>query len=80
DPTQPDTALSSSDLVNRIAFREFYAADYAGLATTVAEMETSEPLPASPTSTAPLPSATPVFCSDWHLPVRDHREYASLVA
>ncbi|MEU3528138.1 alpha/beta hydrolase [Streptomyces sp. NPDC038707] len=80
NPAKPGTSLSSSDLVNRIAFRKFYEADYAGLATVIAGMETSRPLPASPTSTAPLPPATPVFCSDWHLPVRDYREYASLVA
>ncbi|MFI0191092.1 alpha/beta fold hydrolase [Streptomyces sp. NPDC017082] len=55
-------------------------ADYAGLATVIAERDAGEPLPASPTSSAPLPSAVPVFCSDWHLPVRDYREYASLVA
>ncbi|CAL9652399.1 Carboxylesterase A [Streptomyces sp. enrichment culture] len=80
DPAKPGTPLSSSDLVNKIAFRKFYKADYAGLATAIAGMEASEPLPASPTSTAPLPPATPVFCSDWHLPVRDYEEYASLVA
>ncbi|MEU3825563.1 alpha/beta hydrolase [Streptomyces sp. SID161] len=80
DPAKPGTSLSSSDLVNKIAFRAFYAADHAGLATAIAEMEASKPLPASPTSPAPLPSATAVFCSDWHLPVRDYREYASVVA
>ncbi|GAA2280609.1 peptidase [Streptomyces ruber] len=80
DPAKPGTSLSSSDLVNKIAFRRFYEADYAGLATAIARMEVSRPLPASPTSTAPLHPATPVFCSDWHLPVRDYREYASLVA
>ncbi|MEU7732488.1 alpha/beta hydrolase [Streptomyces griseus] len=80
NPAKPGTALSSSDLVNRVAFRRFYAADHAGLATEIARMHASEPLPASPTSTAPLPPATPVFCSDWRLPVRDHREYASLVS
>ncbi|MEU0386609.1 alpha/beta hydrolase [Streptomyces chartreusis] len=80
DPEKPGTSLSSSDLVNKIAFRTFYEADHAGLATAIAEMDASKPLPASPTSTAPLPPATPVFCSDWHLPVRDHQEYASLVA
>ncbi|MEU5979641.1 alpha/beta fold hydrolase [Streptomyces sp. NPDC047315] len=80
DPTKPGTALSPADLVNKIAFRKFYGADHAGLATTIATMDASVPLPASPTSVAPLPPATPVFCSDWRLPVRDHREYASLVA
>ncbi|MET9814545.1 alpha/beta hydrolase [Streptomyces sp. NPDC006355] len=80
DPVKPGTPLSSSDLVNKIAFRKLYGADHAGLATAIAGMDASEPLPASPTSPAPLPPATPVFCSDWHLPVRDHQEYASLVA
>ncbi|MFJ1901497.1 alpha/beta fold hydrolase [Streptomyces sp. NPDC088115] len=80
DPAGPGTALSASDLVNKYAFRKFYEADYAGLATVIAGMDASEPLPASPTGTAPLPPATPVFCSDWQLPVRDYQEYASLVA
>jgi pimeloyl-ACP methyl ester carboxylesterase len=80
DPAKPGTALSSSDLVNKIAFRKFYKADYAGLAREIAGMDASRPMPASPTSAAPLPAATPVFCSDWHLPVRDYQEYASLVA
>ncbi|MEU5717518.1 alpha/beta hydrolase [Streptomyces sp. NPDC020403] len=80
DPARPGVSLSSSDLVNKVAFRKFYEADYAGLAVMMAGMETSRPLPASPTSTAPLPPATPVFCADWHLPVRGYREYASLVA
>ncbi|MEV6475198.1 alpha/beta hydrolase [Streptomyces sp. NPDC051657] len=80
NPAEPGTALSSSDLVNRIAFRRFYSADHPGFATEIARMHASEPLPASPTSVAPLPLATPVFCSDWRLPVRDYREYASLVS
>lgn len=79
DPAEPDTPLSSSDLVNKVAFRKFYDADHAGLAKAIAGMDASKPLPASPTSVAPLPPATPVFCSDWHLPVSDYREYASLV-
>ncbi|MGV9275631.1 alpha/beta hydrolase [Streptomyces griseosporeus] len=80
DPARPGTSLSASDLVNKVAFRKFYQADYAGLATAIAGMEVSEPLPAAPASVAPLHPATPVFCSDWHLPVRDYRAYASLVA
>ncbi|MEU9608861.1 alpha/beta fold hydrolase [Streptomyces sp. NPDC048057] len=80
DPAKPGAPLSSPDLVNKVAFRQFYGADYAGLATKIATMDASDPLPASPTSVEPLPSAAPVFCSDWRLPVRDHREYASLVA
>ncbi|MFJ8165924.1 alpha/beta hydrolase [Streptomyces sp. NPDC096136] len=80
DPAKPGTALSSPDLVNKIAFRKFYQADHAGLAAAIAGLDGSKPLPASPTSIAQLPSATPLFCSDWHLPVRDYEEYASLVA
>ncbi|WP_406389652.1 alpha/beta hydrolase [Streptomyces sp. NBC_00887] len=79
DPAKPGTPLLSADLVNRIAFRKYYTADYAGLAKAVAEMVSSSPLPASHTSVSPLPPATPVFCTEWHLPVRDHREYASLI-
>ncbi|WP_425578931.1 alpha/beta fold hydrolase [Streptomyces echinatus] len=45
DPAKPGTSLSSSDLVNKIAFRRFYGADYAGLATAVAGMDASKPLP-----------------------------------
>ncbi|MHC5909012.1 alpha/beta hydrolase, partial [Streptomyces sp. S6] len=79
DPKKPGTALSSSDLVNRVAFRKFYQPDHAGLATEIARMAASEPLPASPTTRLPLPPAVALFCSDWRLPVRDHQEYASLV-
>ncbi|MFG1665056.1 alpha/beta hydrolase [Streptomyces sp. Y7] len=80
DPKKLGTSLPSSDLVNKIAFKKFYVADYAGLAMAIAGMDASKPLPASPTSIAPLHPATPVFCSDWLLPVRDYQEYASLVA
>ncbi|MFE6038664.1 alpha/beta hydrolase [Streptomyces sp. NPDC056452] len=79
DPAKPGTRLSSADLVNKIAFRKFYTADYAGLAKAIAGMASSGPLPASPTSVSPLPPSTPVFCTDWRLPVHDHRQYASLV-
>jgi pimeloyl-ACP methyl ester carboxylesterase len=79
NPAKPGTPLSSADLVNGIAFKKFYDAEYAGLATAIAGMEASRPLPSSPTSVAALPPTTPVFCSDWHLPVHDYREYASLV-
>ncbi|MEU5287813.1 alpha/beta hydrolase [Streptomyces sp. NPDC020755] len=80
DLAKPGISLSPSDLVNKKAFRKFYSADYTGLATEIARMHASEPLPASPTSIMPLPLATPVFCSDWRLPVRDYQEYASLVS
>ncbi|WP_067821579.1 alpha/beta hydrolase [Actinomadura kijaniata] len=79
NPGRRGTSLSPMDLVNLIAFRSFYKADYAGLAKTVAGMEASAPLPPSATTPAPIPMTVPVFCSDWRLPVRDHREYASIV-
>lgn len=79
NPAGPGTPLPAAELVNRIAFKKFYDVKYAELATAIAGMEASSPLPASPTPTPPLPPATPVFCADWHLPVRDYREYASLV-
>jgi len=79
DPGKPGTALSAPDLVNKIAFRKFYGPDHAGLATVIARMDASEPLPVSPTSTSPMPPAASLFCADWHLPIRDYQEYASLV-
>ncbi|XVQ09839.1 alpha/beta hydrolase [Spirillospora sp. CA-255316] len=78
-PQKPGTRIASIDLVNAIAFRAFYTADFAGLATKIAAMEASAPLPAAPTALSPIPPTAPIFCSDWRLPVRDHREYASLV-
>ncbi|MFJ8885741.1 alpha/beta hydrolase [Streptomyces sp. NPDC102402] len=79
DPKKPGIPLSSSDLVNAVAFKTLYRATYAELATKIVEMEASSPLPAAPASASSLPSAAPVFCADWHLPVRDHQEYVSLV-
>ncbi|MEV1025139.1 alpha/beta hydrolase [Streptomyces sp. NPDC050264] len=79
NPAKPGAALSQADLVNKVALRPFYGADYASLATAIAGLQASSPLPASPTSASPLPPATPVFCADWHLPVRDYREYTALV-
>ncbi|GAA4076605.1 alpha/beta hydrolase [Actinomadura miaoliensis] len=79
NPNRPGTRLSSIDLVNAIAFRAFYKADFAGLAETIATMDESRPLPAAPAALSPLPPTAPIFCSDWRLPVRDHSEYASLV-
>ncbi|MFJ8975892.1 alpha/beta hydrolase [Streptomyces sp. NPDC102282] len=79
NPDRPGAALPPEELVNRIAFKGFYSARYADLATVVVGMEASSPLPASTAPAVPLPTAVPVFCADWYLPVRDYREYASLV-
>ncbi|MFG2088955.1 MULTISPECIES: alpha/beta hydrolase [unclassified Spirillospora] len=79
NPSRPGTRLSSIDLVNAVAFRAFYRADFAGLAKTIATMDDSSPLPSAPAALSPLPPTAPIFCSDWRLPVRDHREYTSLV-
>ncbi|GAA2432231.1 alpha/beta hydrolase [Actinomadura vinacea] len=79
DPKKPGTRLASIDAVNTIAFKAFYKPDFAGLAKTIATMEASKPLPAGPTTLSPLPPTGPIFCGDWRLPVRDQREYASLV-
>ncbi|QXJ22781.1 alpha/beta fold hydrolase [Actinomadura graeca] len=79
NPSKPGARLSSIDLVNTIAFRAFYKADFAGLAQTILALEKSRPLPAGSAVLSPLPPSAPIFCSDFRLPVRDHREYASLV-
>ena len=70
--------LTASDLVNLVAFRAFYDADFAALAGDLVDLETRA-VSGPPPRLSPLPPAAPVFCSDWRLPVRDFREYASLV-
>ncbi|HEX2316335.1 MAG TPA: alpha/beta hydrolase [Thermomonospora sp.] len=71
--------VSSIDLVNAIAFRRFYQGDFAGLAKEIHAMDASAPVDGPAPRLSPLPPAAPVFCADWRLPVRDHREYVSLV-
>lgn len=48
DPAKPGASLSSSDLVNKIAFRKFCQADHAGLATVIAGMEATSRCPRRP--------------------------------
>ncbi|WP_433432300.1 alpha/beta hydrolase [Nonomuraea sp. CA-141351] len=71
--------VSSIDLVNAIAFRRFYEGDFAGLAKEIDAMDKSAPVNGPAPKLSPLPPTTPIFCSDWQLPVRDYREYAALV-
>ncbi|GII94087.1 hypothetical protein Ssi02_43180 [Sinosporangium siamense] len=71
--------VSSIDLVNAIAFRRFYEGDFTGLAKEIDTMDKSAPVNGPAPRLSPLPPAAPIFCSDWRLPLRDHREYTSLV-
>ncbi|MEU5876304.1 alpha/beta hydrolase [Spirillospora sp. NPDC047279] len=71
--------LTTSDLVNMVAFRAFYNADFARLADMIVYMETHAPAGTEPPRLSPLPPTVPIFCSDWRLPVRDFREYDALV-
>ncbi|MFF3236434.1 alpha/beta hydrolase [Micromonospora sp. NPDC002931] len=82
DPDRPGTALTPYGL-SRLAQRKLYGPDWAGLARQIVALRATPPapteLPAAATTgedgVRPHPFA--VFCADWHLPVRDHREYAA---
>ncbi|MFG1997661.1 alpha/beta hydrolase [Spirillospora sp. NPDC048911] len=70
--------LTANDLVNMVAFRSFYQANFKVLSADIVEMETRE-ASGPPAKLSPVPPAWPVFCGDWRLPARNYREYASLV-
>ncbi|MBE1531726.1 alpha/beta hydrolase [Actinomadura algeriensis] len=72
--------LPEAGLVH-VAFRALYGPDYRELAETIASLDAGEEPPANrgaggPTVKDPF---TGVFCSDWGLPVRDHRHWERLM-
>ncbi|WP_433332117.1 alpha/beta hydrolase [Spirillospora sp. CA-294931] len=83
DPSDPRKALAPENLVE-VAFRRFYAPDWAELASTIAKLDASKPpspdAPAPPAPKPPPPTRedpfAAVFCADWSVPVRDYPEYA----
>ncbi|GAA0555414.1 alpha/beta hydrolase [Paractinoplanes ferrugineus] len=62
------------DLV-AVTFKRTKDADYAKLADYLAAVAGGAP----GFRPGPLPVVLPAFCADWSLPVRDYREYASLM-
>ncbi|WBB65262.1 alpha/beta hydrolase [Micromonospora sp. WMMD812] len=85
DPDRPAVRLTPF-LLSRLAQKALYGPDWPGLAADILTM-TSAPAPAPAPASAPAPGTTAdtavspnplaVFCQDWALPVRDHREYAA---
>ncbi|MFI6261818.1 alpha/beta hydrolase [Micromonospora sp. NPDC051006] len=79
DPDRPEARLTPF-LLSRLAQKALYGPDWPGLAV---DIKTMEPTRAATTATpgAPAETVSPypfaVFCQDWALPVRDHREYAA---
>ncbi|WP_406050364.1 alpha/beta hydrolase [Kribbella sp. NBC_00889] len=79
DPRQPNVAITPFYLSFAV-FRTFYDPQWARLADMLKQLDESEP----PTGQAPVPTGLEnntiaPFCQDWHLPVRDYREYSGLI-
>jgi pimeloyl-ACP methyl ester carboxylesterase len=63
-------------LVNRVAFKPMYKPDWKGMAETITQLDKGgDAKPLSGTA-ATATDPTPVFCSDWNLPIRDYRDYS----
>ncbi|MEU4516820.1 alpha/beta hydrolase [Nonomuraea wenchangensis] len=80
EPGRPDVPLGSYELVNT-AFAGLYNPNWAELAELLAAIDGGGPRPAASAAEdeEEVPVSTPVFCQDFHLPVADHAEYASLL-
>ncbi|QFG23744.1 alpha/beta hydrolase [Actinomadura sp. WMMB 499] len=82
--------MSEVSLVEE-AYSAFYGPRWAELARTLAALDAGDPPPATSTPRTAEPTAGPsdeatvqdpflgVFCSDWSLPVRDHRHWSRLM-
>ncbi|MFI7081609.1 alpha/beta hydrolase [Micromonospora sp. NPDC049903] len=80
-PRSPDTPVTPH-LIRDEAFLAFYGPDWAGLATFLAKLDRPDLTPpTTPAEEEPYLKAhlfPAVFCLDWSLPVRDHREFTAL--
>ncbi|WP_091107680.1 alpha/beta hydrolase [Micromonospora citrea] len=80
DPDRPGATLTPYGL-SRLAQRRLYGPDWAGLATQIVALRASPPAAGPRAADVDVDAVRPhpfaVFCADWHLPVRDHREYAA---
>ncbi|MEW9554433.1 alpha/beta fold hydrolase [Nonomuraea sp. NPDC050783] len=83
-PGQPDVKLNKLDLVG-VAFGAFYGPAYLELAELLVAMENGTPVtsplfaPPARTAEQTINDASFVFCQDYALPVRDHRDWARLL-
>ncbi|MGI5212625.1 alpha/beta hydrolase [Plantactinospora sp. CA-290183] len=84
DPADPARNLTPYVLSAERAHRAFKGPDWAEFARTLRALHAGGPdTPAAPVGNAePEPTAPnelAIFCQDWSLPIRDHREYAGLL-
>ncbi|GAA3461782.1 alpha/beta fold hydrolase [Saccharothrix longispora] len=84
DPGDPTYVVSARDIV-RTAFGAFYGPNWAPLAEFLVRLAAGEPTPgtsvkavraAQETVENPFPA---VFCQDWAIRVKNHREFSALV-
>ncbi|MFD1149903.1 alpha/beta hydrolase [Saccharothrix hoggarensis] len=79
DPLDPDRKVTAADIIGN-AFGAFYGPDWQRLAEWLVELGAGTASPvafAAETAQNPFPA---VFCQDWAIRVRDHREFSALVA
>ncbi|TDD47549.1 alpha/beta hydrolase [Nonomuraea terrae] len=84
-PGEPGVTLTRMSLVSQ-AFGAFYGPAYQQLAELLAALESGEGTaraivtpPAAAQQEQVINDSTRIFCQDWLLPVRDHREWARLL-
>ncbi|NUT27198.1 MAG: alpha/beta fold hydrolase [Streptomyces sp.] len=82
DPESPARTLTAND-ITLFAFKAFYGPDWAELATYVAGLDAQKPTgrrgSEPPRQAEPPTKAEPfhaVFCQDWRIRPKDHREFA----
>jgi pimeloyl-ACP methyl ester carboxylesterase len=90
DPFDPTYVVTQFDLIG-LAFGSFYVPDWRGLADFLVALDTGVP-PGDAAFRLRAGTATQqeqqlvensfqaVFCADWHLPIRDYRQYATDLA
>ncbi len=79
EPGRPDVPLGPYELVDT-AFAGLYNPNWAELAQMLVAIDTGESQPAaSAGKDEEVRVSTPVFCQDFHLPVADYTQYASLL-
>ncbi|MEO3745920.1 alpha/beta fold hydrolase [Plantactinospora sp. B5E13] len=87
DPKDPSATLTPYALSGFLAPRALYNPDYAGLAGMISTLSAqarggtvaarvADPIPTAPGAQTSS-NYLAIFCQDWHLPIRDYREYAA---
>ncbi|MFI7407110.1 alpha/beta fold hydrolase [Streptomyces sp. NPDC049627] len=81
DPDSPDRLLTAHAIA-LFAFKRFYGPDWDELATYVAGLDAQEPSERRRSDDADQQTTSEpfyaVFCQDWRIRPKDHREYAAL--